>query len=185
METVKTPCIGICSTVFGDEVCRGCKRFLHEVIDWNTYNSEQKLLVKSRLEELSKQVLSGKIQVQDELKFSESLKVVEIDAKQSQVMLILELLRKAAKQINNFAEHGLLVLPEYQHYSANDLKELIDAEIHVLASATYRKNFKSRSRVIHSNDVDAVEGQSGVRNDLAQEINQGIINQLNEGEVQI
>ena len=26
----KTPCIGLCSTVFGDSVCRGCLRFVHE-----------------------------------------------------------------------------------------------------------------------------------------------------------
>ena len=39
---VKTPCIGVCSTGIGDSVCRGCKRFSHEVIDWNSYSQEQK-----------------------------------------------------------------------------------------------------------------------------------------------
>ncbi|MEO1955257.1 MAG: DUF1289 domain-containing protein, partial [Gammaproteobacteria bacterium] len=38
-RSVKTPCIGVCSTVFGDEVCRGCKRFQNEVIEWNSYNN--------------------------------------------------------------------------------------------------------------------------------------------------
>jgi len=79
MKAVKTPCIGICSTVFGDEVCRGCKRFVHEVIDWNLYDDEQKLLVKSRLEELSKQVLLGKIKVVDKAKFVATIKRVELD----------------------------------------------------------------------------------------------------------
>jgi len=40
----KTPCVGLCSTVFGDTVCRGCMRFVHEVIDWNKYNPEQNKL---------------------------------------------------------------------------------------------------------------------------------------------
>ena len=35
-----TPCIGICSTVYGDEVCRGCKRTFTEVIDWNNLSEE-------------------------------------------------------------------------------------------------------------------------------------------------
>ena len=30
-----TPCLGICSTTYGDDVCKGCKRFVHEVISWN------------------------------------------------------------------------------------------------------------------------------------------------------
>lgn len=36
-QTIKTPCVGLCSTVYGDLVCRGCKRFHHEVIHWNGY----------------------------------------------------------------------------------------------------------------------------------------------------
>ena len=42
VKRIKTPCIGICSTVFGDEVCRGCKRFQHEVITWNAYSDHEK-----------------------------------------------------------------------------------------------------------------------------------------------
>ena len=41
-QTIKTPCVGLCSTVYGDLVCRGCKRFHHEVIQWNGYNEEEK-----------------------------------------------------------------------------------------------------------------------------------------------
>lgn len=148
MKAIKTPCIGVCSTVFGDEVCRGCKRFVHEVIDWNIYDDEQKLLVKKRLEDLSQQVLASKIVVVDEMKFLATIRQVEIDQNQNQVILILELLRKAAKQIRDFSEHGLQVMPDYQHYSANALKELIDSEIHILGTATYHKNFKSRVRLI-------------------------------------
>ena len=146
MKSVKTPCIGICSTVFGDEVCRGCKRFVHEVIDWNTYNNEQKQLVKDRLERLADQVVTGKLQVKDQAKFLTSLTVAEIDVEQSEVVLILELLRKAAKQVTTFSDHGMLALAEYQQYSANELKELIDMEVHQLSTATYHKNFKRHSK---------------------------------------
>jgi len=30
-----TPCVGICSTVYGDEICIGCMRTYKEVINWN------------------------------------------------------------------------------------------------------------------------------------------------------
>ena len=52
-----TPCAGRCSTVFGDAVCRGCRRFNHEVIQWNTYNEAQRLAVWKRLDAQLDQIL--------------------------------------------------------------------------------------------------------------------------------
>lgn len=52
-----TPCAGRCSTVFGDAVCRGCRRFNHEVIQWNTYNEAQRLAVWRRLDAQLDQIL--------------------------------------------------------------------------------------------------------------------------------
>ena len=52
-----TPCAGRCSTVFGDLVCRGCRRFNHEVIQWNTYTAEQRLMVWKRLDAQLDQIL--------------------------------------------------------------------------------------------------------------------------------
>ncbi|NWK73863.1 DUF1289 domain-containing protein [Acinetobacter sp. SwsAc6] len=52
-----TPCAGRCSTVFGDAVCRGCRRFNHEVIQWNTYNPVQQTAVWKRLDAQLDQIL--------------------------------------------------------------------------------------------------------------------------------
>lgn len=52
-----TPCAGRCSTVFGDAVCRGCRRFNHEVIRWNTYTPEQHSSVWHRLDAQLNQIL--------------------------------------------------------------------------------------------------------------------------------
>lgn len=52
-----TPCAGRCSTVFGDLVCRGCRRFNHEVIHWNTYTAEQRNAVWKRLDAQLDQIL--------------------------------------------------------------------------------------------------------------------------------
>ena len=40
-----TPCLGICSTTFGDEVCKGCKRFAHEIVSWTKYSEEELSLI--------------------------------------------------------------------------------------------------------------------------------------------
>ena len=62
---VKTPCVGVCSTVFGDQVCRGCKRFQHEVIQWNSYSDLEKEKVWNRLETLKVLIMKSKILIQD------------------------------------------------------------------------------------------------------------------------
>ena len=59
MQTrVPTPCVGLCSTTYGDSVCRGCKRFAHEIVDWNRYDDQQKSAVLSRLTQLVLGVVS-------------------------------------------------------------------------------------------------------------------------------
>ena len=65
-KSVKTPCIGVCSTVFGDEVCRGCKRFQYEVIQWNGYDDAAKRSVLNRLELLKVQIMESKIRIIDQ-----------------------------------------------------------------------------------------------------------------------
>jgi len=52
-----TPCVGRCSTVFGDAVCRGCRRYNHEVIQWNTYNLAQREAVWLRLDAQLDQII--------------------------------------------------------------------------------------------------------------------------------
>ncbi len=48
----RTPCVGICSTTYGDLVCRGCKRFAHEIVGWNSYEDRQRDVVWARLHRL-------------------------------------------------------------------------------------------------------------------------------------
>ena len=58
-----TPCLGICSTTYGDNVCKGCKRFVHEVINWNKYSIPEKELVNHRLEEFKLTVLQDRFSI--------------------------------------------------------------------------------------------------------------------------
>lgn len=52
-----TPCAGRCSTTFGDDVCRGCRRFHHEIIQWNIYSEKQQAIIWKRLDEQLDKIL--------------------------------------------------------------------------------------------------------------------------------
>jgi len=124
------------------------------VIDWNGYNDEQKLLVKERLRVMGEQVVSSKLSVEDKTLFVQTLKQVSVDLDLSESEQLLELLRKAAGQIGSPKDHGLRLMPDYQTHSLSEIKEMIDMEIHILSTATYRKNFKrgySRQAASESN----------------------------------
>ncbi|WP_432721789.1 DUF1289 domain-containing protein [Jeongeupia wiesaeckerbachi] len=45
-----TPCIAICSTGLGDDVCRGCGRTFLEVANWVSLSEAEKEAVWTRLE---------------------------------------------------------------------------------------------------------------------------------------
>ena len=55
----RTPCVGICSTTYGDLVCRGCKRFAHEIVQWNSYDATQQDAVRERLTRIRDEVLDA------------------------------------------------------------------------------------------------------------------------------
>ena len=44
-----SPCIGVCSTALGDDICRGCGRSFEEVLNWHSYTDDQKREVNARL----------------------------------------------------------------------------------------------------------------------------------------
>src|SRR5690606_22745804 len=73
LTRIKTPCIGVCSTGIGDSVCRGCKRFAHEVIGWNAYSQVERDAIMQRIETLLSQVVQNHIRVVDAAKLQEQL----------------------------------------------------------------------------------------------------------------
>ena len=59
-----SPCIGICSTTYGDFVCRGCKRFAHEVTGWNRYTDAQCEAIWERLSKLLMQSIQEHLAIE-------------------------------------------------------------------------------------------------------------------------
>jgi predicted Fe-S protein YdhL (DUF1289 family) len=62
----RTPCIGTCSTTYGDLVCRGCKRFAHEIVQWNGFDQGQRRVVWERLLELRAGAVASVLELVDE-----------------------------------------------------------------------------------------------------------------------
>lgn len=61
----RTPCVGICSTTYGDLVCRGCKRFAHEIVQWNGFSEQQRSTVSQRLADLREGAVFSYLEIVD------------------------------------------------------------------------------------------------------------------------
>jgi uncharacterized protein len=136
---VKTPCIGVCSTGIGDTVCRGCKRFGHEVIDWNSYSPEQKRIVDRRLSDFLSQCVSNKLTVTDQslLKWQLQVQNVRYVDHHDAYCWVFSLLKAGAGQIDNSLDYGFEVDLRYRDLPLVELRERIDAEFLILSQAHY------------------------------------------------
>ena len=140
---VPTPCIGVCSTGIGDVVCRGCKRFAHEVIHWNSYSDEQKRLIDSRLDQFLTQIVASKIQIFDTALLERQLQNQQLRyaAYKNPHIWVFQLLRAGASQIEDTRRFGFVVEPTYVALSLIELREQIDREFFVLSEAHYQRYF--------------------------------------------
>ena len=139
----RTPCAGRCSTTYGDLVCRGCKRFAHEVVDWNRYGAEAKDAVWQRLLMLRDQVVAGRIEVIDRSLLAEQLQRHRIpfsrqDSDASRVWLLL---RRGSRHMGALAPYGLRALPPHHERTPLELRDLIDADYQRLSEAHYERYF--------------------------------------------
>ena len=139
---VKTPCVGVCSTVFVDQVCRGCKRFHHEEIEWNGYTDVQKETVWNRLESLKVLIMKSKIFIENQVLLQsklDSLKISYYD-KVDPYCWVFDLIKQASQSINDLSEFGLKPLFE-PDVELVELKRLIEEELFTLSDAHYQRYF--------------------------------------------
>ena len=140
-QRIKTPCVGLCSTVFGDSICRGCKRFHHEIINWNGYSDEEKQAVWLRLEMLLVQVMSAKVEVFDEGLLRQQLeqRKIRFVPHQSVYCWAYQLLSRGARAISLLDAYGLVLLPEFRDWQLPDLRDAIDREFFLLSEAHFER----------------------------------------------
>ena len=136
-----TPCLGICSTTYGDDVCKGCKRFVHEVINWNKYNTNEKEVVNSRLEEFKLLILKERFEILDSSIFENKLKenAINYNNALNPLTWIFDLLRAAGSQELDLAQFGIKALIAY---NPNTIKDEINDELLKLSEAHHQRYFK-------------------------------------------
>jgi uncharacterized protein len=139
-----TPCVGICSTTYGDLVCRGCKRFAHEIVAWNTYSDAQRERVWQRLQRLRDAATAMFVAVED----IAVLRAAAEDARvtnprdDTDLSLAYQLLRRRARSVGAVVELGLRPL-------ASDLtqpvalRDAIDAEFQLRSAAHFEHSFRT------------------------------------------
>lgn len=143
LTRIKTPCIGVCSTGIGDSVCRGCKRFAHEVIGWNSYRDDERSHIMQRIESLLSQVVQNHIRVVDAARLQEQIE-------QQQVRIYpglnihcqaFEAIRTFGGQLKDLEWIGCQALVAYRDMSVSEIKKSMDEAFYLLSSAHYERYF--------------------------------------------
>lgn len=148
----RTPCVGICSTTYGDLVCRGCKRFAHEIVQWNGYDETQQDAVRERLTRLRDEILEALLVCEEPSLLQAALSEAGLtDFAQKEGLY--QLLRFMVRREQSLAIAGLalsagaIAQPEPGNQPTPELDtlhamQLLDAESYRRAKAHYERNFK-------------------------------------------
>lgn len=140
-RSVPTPCIGICSTTYGDTVCRGCRRYLHEVIEWNRFADSEKRLIWQRLDGLLQQVMPRYFDIFDARLLHREMLARRIPLREeaSAWTWLQQLLKQMARQINDLNTFGVRRI-DNTNLDLYALRERLNSELHLLASAYYERD---------------------------------------------
>ena len=138
-----TPCIGICSTTFGDDVCKGCKRFSHEITSWGKFSNDERAFVNRRLEQFKSTLLEEKFTIIDGNLFESKMNEFSINYNGSlePITWIFDLLRASVSKDLNLDDFGIEIKPEFSNLSLVETRKLINDEMLQLSEAHYSKFF--------------------------------------------
>lgn len=159
----KTPCVGICSTGLGDSVCRGCKRYSHEVIHWNEYSEQQQQRILDRLDLLLTQVMQTKVAIisteqlkaylatnRSHLKHHRQNINPANPSEQNHYLLLFEVLTQRSHFIHNPAEIGIKLSAAYETMDLAELARVINDEFYLLSNAYYQAHFERAFTTAHT-----------------------------------
>jgi len=143
VAVVKTPCIGVCSTGIGDSVCRGCKRFAHEVINWNSYTEEERRVVMKRLDTLLSPLIQSRIVIKNE-----GLLIEQLTAQKVKMMpqlsiwsSVYEAIRSFGSQLKSLESIGCEMTYDWKDSTIAELKTALEEEFYQLSCVHYERYF--------------------------------------------
>ena len=136
-----TPCLGICSSTFGDEVCKGCKRFAHEIVSWTKYSQEEREIVNDRLEKFKIQILQHRFAITDKNLFESMLeeKAINFNHSLDPLTWIFDLFRAAGSQTFDISNFGIKSLVQF---NPKTIRDEINNELLELSEAHHERYFK-------------------------------------------
>jgi len=128
----------------GGDVCRGCKRFSHEVVNWNAYNNEQRYLIADRLESFLAQVVEHKLELLDQSRLLAAIRHQQIrfNPEQHAYCWVFDLLRAGASQIDDLEHYGLRRRESCRGLSLGQIRDQIDRDYLTLSEAHYDRYIK-------------------------------------------
>jgi predicted Fe-S protein YdhL (DUF1289 family) len=138
----RTPCVGICSTTYGDLVCRGCKRFAHEIVMWNSFADAQRETVWERLNALREGATARFLAIDDHallLSTAERLRIPGASSF-SPINLAYEVLRRLARRVDSPADLGIRAL---EAHNALALLDAIEREFYARSLAEYEHSYRT------------------------------------------
>lgn len=109
MTRIESPCLGVCSTTQGDDICRGCKRNSDEILNWGALSSEQRSNIMRRTEWLSVEIVEQYFQLIDKDQLEQQLikHRIRYTKRFDPLCWVIDLLRAGAGRIQNIDAYGL------------------------------------------------------------------------------
>lgn len=143
-----TPCVGLCSTTYGDLVCRGCKRFIHEIVGWNSFTEAQKALVIKRLNGLRGESLLAHVEIRDPLRLTTAARVARAALVGGDGAIAFEVLRRVARQIRSLSEIGCASITGSADPAT--VRDRVEAEFLLRSQAHFEHGFRMPFGTYHA-----------------------------------
>ena len=135
----RTPCVGICSTTYGDLVCRGCKRFAHEIVAWNGFDDHQRDIVQARLRRLLAESVRAFVRVVDEARLRDAARDAGVADDVPVAALAFDTARRRALPLRDLG----LASVDGAALDGAEAARAIDREFYLRSQAYYEASFKT------------------------------------------
>ncbi|MBB1489102.1 DUF1289 domain-containing protein [Oceanospirillum sediminis] len=124
MARIESPCLGVCSTTQGDQICRGCKRDSEEILNWGAYTPEQRSEIMLRTERLTVSSVGEYFQLIDKDQLEQQLirHRIRYTKRFDPLCWVVDLLRAGARNIQRLDAYGLSFCNS--EHSEADLEQL-------------------------------------------------------------
>ena len=132
---IETPCVGCCSTVFGEQVCRGCYRYATEVLAWSHLSLAEQSLVMQRIVDDLSRAMAMYLVVENADLLEQQRQKHNITPPEcgGSTAVAYALLRAGAENMRNLSAYGLRAVKEAENLTPLAILRAIEREQRQLA----------------------------------------------------